>query len=1030
MAIRGERLVLIRGHLTDRHQGLEAFLREVLAVVEINADERIVALVSFDLDEIDAAFEELDARYLAGEASAYAHTWSLVAAAFAAINRHEFPELTPDWVNIDHRRGATFATGDMTAYLNDLLDDTPDINVYGEAVHRLNNLGAVITQVGHGTSQQGFQAEWREIGIFTFDGDLLSRYELFDEADLATALARFEQLGRPASRLENSATRVWERLWVHFAARDWDATTEVLADDISTDDRRPMVGAGVRHGRDAEIANLRAIADIGITSVTSTVIATRGERLALSRDRFSRQDQEPGAFPVEVLAVVEINADNCIAAGVAFEPDDIEAAFEELDARFLAGEGAAHANTWSVIAAARAALIRHELPPTTPDWVNLDHRRGIAFPPGDFTAYLRAGWDQQQGGSTYIDAVHQLNDLGAVFTQVVTGTSQDGFDAEWRVAELMTVEGGLVNRAEFFDDADLDAALAKLEQLSRPAPQLENAASQAYKRFKACFTARDWDGIDGALADDVFHDDRRWMTGAGLREGRDAVRAEFPALAEIGVKRITSDPVATRGRRLLLSRSRASGRDQRPDAFRTDVLNIVEIDTEEKITALITFDSDDFEAAIAELDARYLAGEAADHAHTWSVITSGHAVLNRRELPPTTTDLVSIDHRRGSAFAPGEGIAYLRAGFDLGQDIRTYVEVVHRLSELGAVCTHVGHGVSREGFDAEWRGIDLLTVDGSSVNRCEVFDEADLDAALAAFDQLSPPAPRLENTVSQLADRVMARFTAREWNAAAEMVAVDFSSDDRRRTVNAGIRLGRDAAMKDAHANADVGAKEVTSTVVATRGERLVLRRARYSSSAQRPEAFYVDALSIYEINGDGRLTATVTFDIDDIDAAFEELDARYLAGAAARYAHTWSAITSGCGAFKRNELPPMTPSCVTIDHRRASAFAPGDFSAYLLAGWDLEQDMSFYIETVHRLSDLGGVITGVGKSTSQGGFDAEWRTIDVLTFEGDMLSRCELFDEADLDAALARFEELRTQTPRLKNAQGGRALRGAIRGP
>ena len=80
------------------------------------------------------------------------------------------------------------------------------------------------------------------------------------------------------------------------------------------------MGAGIRHGRDAEIANLRAIADIGITNVTSTVIATRGERLALSHDRFSRRDQEPGAFPVEVLAVVEINADDCIAAGVAFDP--------------------------------------------------------------------------------------------------------------------------------------------------------------------------------------------------------------------------------------------------------------------------------------------------------------------------------------------------------------------------------------------------------------------------------------------------------------------------------------------------------------------------------------------------------------------------------------------------------------------------------------------------------------------------------------------------------------------------------------
>ena len=41
----------------------------------------------FDPDDIDAAFAELDARYLAGEAAAYADTWSVIAQAFAAINR-------------------------------------------------------------------------------------------------------------------------------------------------------------------------------------------------------------------------------------------------------------------------------------------------------------------------------------------------------------------------------------------------------------------------------------------------------------------------------------------------------------------------------------------------------------------------------------------------------------------------------------------------------------------------------------------------------------------------------------------------------------------------------------------------------------------------------------------------------------------------------------------------------------------------------------------------------------------------------
>ena len=68
-------------------------------------------------------------------------------------------------------------------------------------------------------------------------------------------------------------------------------------------------------------------------------------------------------------------------------PDDIDAAFEELDARYLAGEASAHAHTWSVIANGYAALNRHEIPPTTPDFVNIDHRRGRAFEPGDMIPY-------------------------------------------------------------------------------------------------------------------------------------------------------------------------------------------------------------------------------------------------------------------------------------------------------------------------------------------------------------------------------------------------------------------------------------------------------------------------------------------------------------------------------------------------------------------------------------------------------------------------------------------------------------------
>ncbi len=147
--------------------------------------------------------------------------------------------------------------------------------------------------------------------------------------------------------------------------------------------------------------------------------------------------------------------------------------------------------------------------------------------------------------------------------------------------------------------------------------------------------------------------------------------------------------------------------------------------------AHVAFDLDDFEAAIAELDARYLAGEAAAHAGAWSVIAGAFDAHNRREVAATTPDAVSIDHRRVAAYAPGQGIEYIRAGWDLGQNVRTYIEAVHRLNNLGAIVTYAAHGTSQEGFDAEWRGVQILTVEGDVINRSELFDEEDLDGAFS-----------------------------------------------------------------------------------------------------------------------------------------------------------------------------------------------------------------------------------------------------------------------------------------------------------
>ena len=1014
-ATRGGRLVLMRVGFSSRDQGPEAFQIDALHIAEIDADERIVAVVSFDPDDFDAAIAELDARYLAGEAAAHAQTWSLVTSCCIAFNRRETPASTPDWVNADYRRTTAFAAGDAVAYVSTVWDLAPDVNFRIEAVHRLSNQGAVVAFAAYGTTQDGFEAEWRAATILIFQGDLINRCEVFDEADLGTALARFEELHPQTRRLENAASQVAERFRAHSAADDWDAVAEILADDFSSDDRRRVVGAGVRHGPHAEILNMQAIVGLGITIETTTVMATRGERLVLVRTRFALRDPATDAFVAEVLGIAEIDTDNRIAAHVVFDLDDFDAAIAELDARYAAGEAAAHSETWLVIAEVYAALNRGEMPATAPDLVDIDHRSLAAIGSGDLKAYLQAALEDAPRSGIYIETVHRLTDLGAVTTHVVKATSREGFDAEWRITSFFIVGGDLVNRYEIFDEADLDTALARFDQLSRPAPQLENAATKVYERLNLYFAERDWAAMTEILAGDVSSDDRRRVVNAGLRTGRDAVIAEISGFAEIGVTDVASDIIAVRGRHLALSRIRSFARNQPVDAFQAEAIHVIEIDADERIAAIVVFDVEDIEAAFQELDARYLAGDAATHSRTWSLVAAAYACYNRRELPATTPDWVNVDRRRMTMYAPGDVFKYVRGGWNYISDISFRIEAVHQLSNLGAVVTQTGRGTSQEGFDAEWREIHLMTVEGDLFNRSEMFDEADLDAAIARFEELHPQTRRLENAASQVAERFMVPFTEGDWDAVAEMLADNFSSDDRRRVVGAGVRLGRDAQIADVRAIADLWI--MRPTVMATRGDRLVLMRVHFSARDQGPAAFLTEALSIVEINADERIVATVAFGIDDIDAAIAELDARYIAGEAANHSRTWSVIAGGHAALNRHELPPTTPDCVSIDHRRGTAFAPGELIAYFRAGWDLKQDIRTYVEVVHRLSDLGAVCTHAAHGISHEGFDAEWRGVDLLTVEGDMVNRCEVFEEADLDAAIARFEQLNRPEPRLENA-------------
>ena len=324
----------------------------------------------------------------------------------AALNRRDLPQTTNDWANVDHRRVALMGTDDIYAVLGAMWDSTSELNNFIAAVHRLSDLGALVTWVAYETAQDGFRAEWRLISLMTVRGGLLSRSEVFDEEDLDAAIERFDQLTRPATKLENAATHLADRFLAQFASRQWDAMADMLADGFYGDDRRAVVGSGIRPGRDQQIADLQVIAELWSAEATSTIIATRGSHLALMRLQFLAGEPGPQAFLTEMLGVVETNSDDKTVAYVVFGPDDLVAAIAELDARYLAGEAAAHARVWQAIAQVYAAINHRQIPETTADFVDVDHRRLAAIGRGDLKVYLAVAYEDLADSVIYADTVH------------------------------------------------------------------------------------------------------------------------------------------------------------------------------------------------------------------------------------------------------------------------------------------------------------------------------------------------------------------------------------------------------------------------------------------------------------------------------------------------------------------------------------------------------------------------------------------------------------------------------------------------
>jgi hypothetical protein len=446
LATRGERLALSRLHAGA--SGPAGYEAEVLEVTEVDAEGRISWAGSFDPDADDEAFTALDDRYLGGEAAPFAVMWAPIAEIISAINRHDAPQLPPSYISVDHRP-ASFPVGHPDAALHSLLDTVPDVVQRIVEVHHLERRGAVVSASIEGTSREGAAVAWSTAMLICADG----RVEVFPGDAVDTAVARFDELKR--STLENAASRARRRLDAWILARTWDATTDVFADDVVLDNRR----RGVRHmtrGRAAAVEAEKSLADIGVSFLDTRTVATRGDRLALTAIHGGGDK-----YDADVLCVVESDANGRLLAGITFDADMLDEAFEELDARYVAGDAAPHADAWRRLANAFASFNRGNL--SAFDNVDVVDHTSKWLPESDGTSLLQPMTELLPDLALRIVAVHRLGPAGAVITTLTTGTTIEGGETASSAVAVALFD----QPTELFPDDRLEEALARYDDLSR-----------------------------------------------------------------------------------------------------------------------------------------------------------------------------------------------------------------------------------------------------------------------------------------------------------------------------------------------------------------------------------------------------------------------------------------------------------------------------------------------------------------------------------------------------------------------------------
>ena len=1012
-----------------------------LLVLEVDASGRIAAYVRFDLDDLDAAYAELDARFDAGEGVGAAVGGGLVQRVPARLRE---PRRGTRWLRCrrptqeahDHRLlgwGTLRGTGAWTPTLQELVDARSR-----RTAARASTCGsASVARSGatswHGTRDGGAFESPVPAVVELDEHGRQRRLDVWDADRQDAAFARFAELAAPAApegRFENAASRAWRAVNAAWTARDLERFAAPHAAALRYRDHRRLFELDL--DRAGFLDFTRPLLTMRAGDASLDLVATRGERLALMRFVMRMEDESVGPSVIESLMLIETDERGDIAAYDRWDLEDEDAAWAEIEARWTAGEGAQHPGL-TTFSDFFAALERREWDAAAAcyaaDFVGHDHRL--------------VSWGTVRGPVALVRTLQEMVSLapdvrmrsnhqracarGAIVHNIWVGTREGGaFESPFVCVGEFGADGRFV-RADFYDPHHLDRALARFEEIrasGRSDPLATrvrpNLATAAMERNWTAFDALDLAAADAALdaarahyAPDFVWDDRRPLVG--LSGDLELMLASVRERLVMGARQQRTI-VATAGDRVAIGRVLWAG-GPADGRFEVEFLVVSEVDEAGLFTALIFFEPGDTRGAQREAWARWAAIDPA--VAPWvELLNAATDAWNARDRARHPRPLRGRRRRRGSPahrHRPDRRLGRLRrcergALGSRAESTHRVRLVLPRLRPTRPRCDDAPRRHAPDGgaFESDYVWLSLAR-DGR-ITHLEFFEVEQRDAALARFEALRPDPLRIpETTATRLRDRHRDAFLARDWDAMRALAGADFVYEDRGK--RALVRGDVEAWIASQQFTTQPGFRADTA-LIGTLGDRIVLDQVRWFGKPDG-DAFEFERVRLLEVGTDGLLRAVLFFDPEDRSAASVEGLARFAAGEAAGSAGA-TPLTALSRALLDRDWEAVracfAPDGVVVDHRPLSlgTLDREPWIASLQAVDELGDGVVWEVFRVLVCSEQGFVkgVRRLGTIADGGGPFENEVYVAALVADG-RIQRYEVFGEADAERAVARFAEL-----------------------